>query len=419
VGIYHSRTGIDMANILDSLLERVSDPALRSALASEIARLRNTREFGLTFERHIPESVWLPTYPIKRGVKVEKRTSEKSPIWLVTHVNDGVATVLDNEGVEATCAVEELVVVREFGDPVYPGLRSVGRLECGGDKPYHMVINAENYHALEALLYTVQGQVDVLYLDPPYNSGARDWTYNNDYVDASDSYRHSKWLSFMEKRLRLGRGLLKSDAVMVVTIDEHEVTRLGVLLQQLFPEADITLVTIVINPKGVTRPGVHRFSRVEEYAYFCFFGNAGIHSWGDDLLTLGPNDLEKTASSEGNKKRPRWKGLLRSGTNARWQDRKNMFYPLLIDEKRGAVVSAGDSLPFDEAPDFETKINGLTPVWPVRTDGSLGNWGIGPATLRELIDQGYVLLGVHYLILTGETRPDPSWLCAYSVQRPD
>lgn len=197
----------------------------------------------------------------------------------------------------------------------------------------------------------------------------------------------------MEKRLLLSRRLLKKDAVMVVTIDEHEVTRLGVLLSQLFPDADVTLVTIVINPKGVTRPGVRRFSRVEEYAYFCFFGSAGLDSWGDDLLTLGAGDIEKEAAAEGEQKRPRWKGLLRSGTNAKRKDREKLFYPVLVDPEKGAVVRAGKFVPLDKSPNLTRKVEGLTPVWPIRRDKTLGNWGVGPKTLQTLIDKGYVALG--------------------------
>ena len=100
-------------------------------------------------------------------------------------------------------AVDDLVVVAEFRDSIYPGLVSTGKVERGGDKPFHTVINAENFHALEALTYTHRGKVDAIYIDPPYNTGARDWKYNNDYVDSEDLYRHSKWLAFMERRLKL------------------------------------------------------------------------------------------------------------------------------------------------------------------------------------------------------------------------
>ena len=87
------------------------------------------------------------------------------------------------------------------------------------------VINGENYHVLKALTYTHRGKVDAIYIDPPYNTGAKDWKYNNDYVEADDLYRHSKWLAMMERRLVLAKELLNpADSVLVVTIDEKEET---------------------------------------------------------------------------------------------------------------------------------------------------------------------------------------------------
>ncbi|KAJ3051398.1 hypothetical protein HK102_012079, partial [Quaeritorhiza haematococci] len=282
------------------------------------------------------------------------------------------------------------MAVKRFGDPIYPTLTSLGKLSRGKvDQPYHAVINGENFHALQLFLYLYEGKVDCLYLDPPYNTGARDWKYNNHYVDSKDAWRHSKWLSFMEKRLRLARRLLKPDGIMIVTIDEHEVHHLGMLLERVMHDAYRQLVTIVINPKGVTQ---ERFSRVDEYAFFCFMGKSKTMGRGDDMLTPGIDDEEATDDA-GEARRPRWKGLLRSGTNARRQDRKKMFYPILIDPKRGAVVGAGEPLAFEKDPDFKKKINGCTAVWPVRKDKSLGNWGVGPNTLRQMIDKGYVALG--------------------------
>ena len=81
---------------------------------------------------------------------------------------------------------------------------------------------AENYHALQLLLHTYEGQVDCIYIDPPYNSGASDWKYNNRYIEDTDAYRHSKWLSLIEKRLQFARHLLKRDGTIVITIDENE-----------------------------------------------------------------------------------------------------------------------------------------------------------------------------------------------------
>jgi Adenine specific DNA methylase Mod len=131
---------------------------------------------------------------------------------------------------------------------------------------WHTIIEADNYHALQLLEYLYPKKVDCIYIDPPYNTGARDWKYNNDYVDSSDNWRHSKWLSMMQRRLKIAKRILNPDTgVLIVTIDEHEVHHLRTLLEELFPEAYIQMVTIVINPKGVTQG---RFSRVEEYAIF-------------------------------------------------------------------------------------------------------------------------------------------------------
>jgi adenine-specific DNA-methyltransferase len=124
--------------------------------------------------------------------------------------------------------------VTALARPPYPSFTPLGHVQQGADRPWHAVINGENYHALQVLLYLYEGKVDCLYLDPPYNTGARDWTYNNHVVDANDGYRHSKWLSFMEKRLRLAKRLLKPNGVVIITIDENEIHHLGMLLERLF-----------------------------------------------------------------------------------------------------------------------------------------------------------------------------------------
>lgn len=172
---------------------------------------------------------------------------------------------------EQSVLVDDVVVVAEFRDRIYPGLVETGRVERGGDKPFHTVINAENYHALEMLTYTHRHSIDAIYIDPPYNTGAKDWKYNNNYVEGDDDYRHSKWLAFMERRLEIAKELLNpEDSVLIVTIDEKEYLRLGMLLEQVFPEADIQMVTSVINRAGSSRAG--RFARVDEYIFYVFLG---------------------------------------------------------------------------------------------------------------------------------------------------
>lgn len=113
---------------------------------------------------------------------------------------------------------------------------------------------------------TCGGQVDCIYIDPPYNTGARDWKYSNDHVDETDRWRHSKRLAMMERRLRLAKRLLKRDGVLICTIDEHEVHHLALLLERLFAEYQRYMVTIVNAPQGNDKAN---FSRVEEHAIFC------------------------------------------------------------------------------------------------------------------------------------------------------
>lgn len=376
---------------LEDLIADIESPALQATIADEIRQLKKRMRFGLLFERHIPETALLaPSVGLRAGDEVRLRSEALGggKRLLVDTVKGRKAKVHDDDGVEEVVPIEQLMIVKAFGEPVYPTLVPAGTVPSYEEAPQHLVVEGENYHALQILQFTCRGSVDCIYIDPPYNTGAPDWKYNNRYVDDNDRWRHSKWLSMMERRLKLARELLKPDGVLIVTIDEHEVSHLGVLLDQLFPDATRQMVTIVINPKGVTE---ERLSRVEEYAYFCFFGASAVSGLGDDLLT--PMTDEEIAATEGVK--PRWKGLLRSGTNARREDRPNMFFPVLIDPKRGAVVGAGEPLEYPKKPNMKAKIDGLIPVWPIRRDKSLGNWGVGHILLRELIENSYVRLGTY------------------------
>lgn len=107
------------------------------------------------------------------------------------------------------------------------------------NKPVNILIEGDNYHALSVLNYTHPKSIDVIYFDPPYNTGAKDWKYNNDYVDINDTYRHSKWLSMMSNRLKLAKRLLKDDGVLICAIDENERDRLGLLLEDFFGNYEI------------------------------------------------------------------------------------------------------------------------------------------------------------------------------------
>ena len=371
-----------MADELDALLARVDDDALRQDLTAHITRLRQRRQFGLVFEEHLPERVALPQHAIRRGIKVVTRDGgpEDEP-RVVLKVRKGKATLAGVDGDE-TVDVDDLVAVAEFGEPIYPGLKQLGSIERGGDKPAHVVIKGENYHALEALQFTHAGKVDCIYIDPPYNTGARDWKYNNDYVDGDDAYRHSKWLAMMQRRLRLALELLNPEAsVLVVAIDEKEVLRLGLLLEQLFPHAKTQLVSVVINAAGQSR--LQELGRVNEFLFFVFLGEARPVPVSDDLL----NEASSTPVTK-----VRWESLLRSGTNSRRSDRPNLFFPVFVDGQ-GEIAAVGESLPETFERGAVDVPQGTTAVWPLKSDGAEGNWRTSPDYLRGLLAEGYAKAG--------------------------
>ncbi|WP_313355964.1 DNA methyltransferase [Microbacterium sp.] len=371
---------------------------MADAISKEFDVLSQRRAFGLNFERHTPEAVELPGRRARRGDKVrvlpprgDLKAKTDDRVWVVDEFSDNRsgARLVRETGTSVEYAkvddIDDLVVVAEFRDPIYPGLVSTGKVERGGDKPYHSVINAENYHALQALLFTHRGKVDAIYIDPPYNTGAKDWKYNNDYVEGDDMYRHSKWLAFMERRLLLAKELLNpDDSVLVVTIDEKEYLRLGMLLEQVFPESRIQMVSSLINPASMPRQSM--FGRSDEYLFFVFLGKAAP--------VRMPLD-EEWVSSKGRTftGEIRWDLVMQSGPGSQREDSPNGFYPVYIDPDGPKVAAVGAPLPKDENPDLSDAPGGCVAVWPIRKNGSQGRWRLGSETLKERLANGHVRIG--------------------------
>lgn len=375
---------------------KAKDPTLGADLEREFKALSSRLPFGLNFERHQPEAVELPQRPVRRGDKVRVLPPRGSMargeprLWLVkkiTKAGDAKVAELElpnaYENERQSVPVSDLVVVAEFRDTIYPGLVSTGKVSRGGDKPCHTVINGENYHVLKALTWTHRGKVDAIYIDPPYNSGASDWKYNNDFVAGDDLYRHSKWLAMMERRLLLSRELLNpADSVLIVTIDEKEYLRLGMLLEQVFPEAEIEMVTSVISAKGVARFG--EFSRVEEFIYFARMGAASVHPGEQNML----NDSRSATAQIG--REIEWLGLRRREPTAKRGARPNQFYPIFVNPESGYIDSIGDPMT-DDIDRLAVKApNGAYAVWPLRPNGGEGLWGITPETAKRYLKDGFI-----------------------------
>ena len=379
---------------LTDLLSRVKakDSALGEELEREFKALSSRRAFGLNFERHRPEIVELPGRPVRKGDKVRilqpRKVTKKGDerLWKLRRIenanNHRVAhlDLIDSpSGDTVQIALEDLVVVAGFMDHIYPGLLSTGKVECGGGKPFHTVINGENFHVLEALTYTHRGRVDAIYIDPPYNTGAKDWKYNNDYVEEEDLYRHSKWLAMMERRLLLAKSLLKPhSSVLIVTIDEKEIYRLALLLEQVFPEANIQTVASVINPQGTGR--LNEFSRTHEYLLFVMFGAIELRPFSDNMFDR--NEVETDVPIE-------WRNLRRRERESIRGARPNQFYAIFLDKETRRIHSVGDALEDDVPISRVTAPQGTEAVFPVNPQGQEMLWGVIPERLRFLASKGY------------------------------
>jgi len=215
------------------------------------------------------------------------------------------------------------------------------------------LIEGDNYHALSVLNYTHAGKIDVIYIDPPYNTGAKDWKYNNDYVDINDTYRHSKWLSMMYNRLVLAKQLLKDNGVLICAIDENEHSHLGVLLQDLFIDKEVHSITIVHNPRGIQG---RNFSYTHEYAYFVFTKQEKI---------IGNRKIQEQDVQ--------WRNLRDNGGESLRTDARNCFYPMLV--KDGVIIDFGDVPEDSFHPEAQfIAQDGITEVWPVDPQGIERKW---------------------------------------------
>lgn len=383
-----------MSRLTDLLAKaKAKDSQLGADLEREFKLLSSRLPFGLNFERHSPEAVELPLRPVRKGDKVrvlpERGSAKKGDqrLWQVKALHKATK-VADLEQLDTaepemqSVPLADLIVVAEFRDTIYPGMVSTGKVTRGGDKPFHTVINGENYHVLKALTYTHRGKVDAIYIDPPYNTGAKDWKYNNDYVEGDDLYRHSKWLAMMERRLDVAKALLNpADSVLIVTIDEKEYLRLGMLLEQIFPEAAIQMIGSVINPKGSARTG--RFSRVDEYIYFVFFGNSKVTPWRTDML--------REVNEDG--RNVRWAGLMRNGEGSRRARIPSMFFPIFIDKETGQYHSTGEPPPVDVKPNEIPVPEGTVAIFPIDGNGQELMWRLSPSSFREYLEIGHAKFG--------------------------
>ena len=364
---------------INDLIAQIENPELRARIQAEVDRMNKQKKFGLVFEEHLPECTPLYDIPVKRGALVALKTGKVSEVYRVLKIKGDEAECKKKDADEiATFKVNELVTVAEFGDAIYPYLKPMDSVCNAPDSDlWHTLIEADNYHALQLLEYLYAGKVDCIYIDPPYNTGARDWKYNNDYVDGADTYRHSKWLSFIEKRLRIAKKLLNpNNSVLIVTIDEKEYLHLGCLLEEMFSEANIQMISSVINHAGNGRLG--DFGRVNEYIYYVRIGECQVLPHDDKVAKT--NEVV-------------WDTLRRHNPASIRPNRPNQFYPIYINQTTNRIEKIGDPI----APDVDRfsvpDIPGCVTVFPVKDNGVEMMWGVVPEECRRRAKGGYVQVG--------------------------
>lgn len=228
-------------------------------------------------------------------------------------------------------------------------------IETNPDKRVNIFINGDNYHALSTLLYTHKESIDVIYIDPPYNTGAKDWKYNNDYVDVNDQWRHSKWISMMYKRLVIARKLLTKKGFLICAIDENEIHNIRHILDEIFGENNkVGTVTVLHNPKG--RNLAKFFSENSEFmlVYAKDFNTAEFNSVAiDEAVKESFNESD----DQGNF---RFEPFMRVRTTWSRKNKPNNYYPIYVSEDLSKITLS--------------KEKGYLEIYPKTLDGREWAW---------------------------------------------
>ena len=223
---------------------------------------------------------------------------------------------------------------------------------CDSTLPYNIIIEGDNYHSLYALSFTHPKSIDVIYIDPPYNTGKKkEWKYNDSWVDENDKYRHSKWLSFMSKRLRLAKNLLKNSGI--ISIDNNEVAQLKLLCDSIFGYKNFCGQIIWRKKSG---GGQTDDFFVTEHEYILCYRRTSAFVWVDETIPIS----SKGYKSEDNKGKYRLVKLAKWGSAAKREDRPTMYFSLTSPDKKK--------------------------IYPIAPDGTPGRWRVGRKKMKSLID---------------------------------
>ena len=225
----------------------------------------------------------------------------------------------------------------------------------------NLVIKGNNLLALHSLKKEFSSKIDLIYIDPPYNTGG-----NGDTFQYNNNFKRSTWLTFMQNRLVAAKSLLKKDGVLIVAIDENEQVHLGVLLKDLFPDSEVHCITIMHNPRGIQGTN---FSYTHEYAFFVI-----------------PKGLKSIANQKIDESEIKFRGLRDNGGESLRTDAKNCFYPFIVDPVTDKILGFGDVESDDFHPGKRTiEKEGKVYVYPVDNDGVERKWRYAQQSANKVL----------------------------------
>lgn len=229
--------------------------------------------------------------------------------------------------------------------------------------PNHILIEGDNLHALTALTFTHEGKIDLIYIDPPYNTGNKDFIYNDAYVDKEDAYRHSKWITFMHKRLNIAKRLLKDTGVVFISIDDNEQAQLKLLCDEVFGESCfVATLPVVMNLKG--NHDNYGFSDTHEY---CLVYTGSVKGCEFGVFDLEDEEIEKDWNEDDYGYWKKADTLRRTGQDAAREKRPKGWFPIFIKDEEKVYVTKDDK-PLNEN-DYV--------LWPINDNRDELSWTWG------------------------------------------
>lgn len=229
------------------------------------------------------------------------------------------------------------------------------------DDKFNFLLEGDNLHSLYLLEKTHKNKIDVIYIDPPYNTGNNDFTYGDEILSRDDEFKHSKWLSFMEKRLSIAKKLLNDTGVIFVSIDDNEMFGLKLLMDDIFGESNYQ-ATITYVRKTSGKQDSTNFAKSTEYILVY----SKTDKWICNRLEADERVTNRYNKFDDNGKAYREVDLRKTGSNDRREDRPNLYYPFYFNPTTNDLYPSKEKL--NPIP------NGYIEIFPKKTDNTDGNW---------------------------------------------